>query len=466
MQIRELILEKKLHVGIKMPSSRELSNQLKVSRNTVISAYNELIEQSYLITHPAGGTYVTSVLPERFQKAIYISQFQPDCTTSKHISHYPAVYPGIYQSEPGFCRYNFTLEQTDFGLFPVKIWRKIVNNKLSRIRHAISHYGHPFGIIELREAIYNNILPSRGIAVSPDQVIITAGTQQGLSIVSHLLIREGTNVIVEEPTYAGALNLFQSYSANIIPLEVDDKGMNIDLIPDVSVQLAYVTPTHQSPLGVTLSYHRRKKFIEWSKKTGSYIVELDLDGEFWYEGSPLPALFGMSSSNNVFYLGSFSKLLGPGLRLGYMVIPEHLIDDIKAIKALLDSGHPWLDQAVMADFILSGSYSWHLRKIRQKFLNRRDCMIDALKNCFGDIELSGTEAGSHLVWRVPDKMRPANKLVKIFAKNQVAISTLEQFQTISCDKVSRLSELVFLGYSAVPEDLIEEGISEMAKLVS
>lgn len=468
MQLQELIITGRLRPSVRLPSTRELSVQLNVSRNTVMSAYNALIEQGYIFTHPAGGTYVASTIPEHAVAGFYEPQVRYARSSQKHVSHYTINSPGLYESTAQSSYldyYNFTLEQTDYNLFPVKTWRRLLNKRIGQLRRAISHYGDPAGLIELRRAIAEYVVLSRGIVVSPEQVFITAGCQQGLSIVSHLLIRKDTPVIVEEPTYAGALFLFKSYGAKVVPVPVDEEGIDSTKLPSEGAQLAFVTPSHQSPMGITLSEKRRQELLDWCSRTGAYIVEVDFDGEFWYEGSPLPAIHAMDQSNSVIYLGTFSKLLGPGIRLGYILIPEHLVDTAKAIKALLDSGHSWIDQAVMASFIETGSYAYHLRMVRQRFIRRRNCMVAALRGYFGDVELSGLSGGTHLVWKVPEFMQPAHKLVEIFNKYRVRISSLNQFQVLTSNKQSRLEHLVFLGYSAVSVENIEKGIARMSEAV-
>lgn len=461
-ELINLISSGKLPANTKIPSTRELSAQINVSRNTVLSAYNELIEHGYLKTNPAGGTFVC--LPKILKSSIDIEKFQTNLASNKQIfaKHHSAEFTGLYKKSQQKSLYNFTLEQTDSTLFPVKTWRRLLNQRIGQIGGQISKYGDPSGLYELRQAIHDFILPSRGISCMPEQVVITSGNQQALSIIAHLFIKYGSKVIVEEPTYSGALYLFRSYGANIIPIEVDTNGIKVDDIPTDNAQFAFVTPTHQSPLGVTLSFDRRSKLINWSNNTGSYIVELDYDAEFWYEGSPLPALMGISQTEHVIYIQSFSKLLGPGLRLGFMVVPSHLVSTVSAIKALLDNGNPWLEQAVMVDFIKSGSYEWHLKKISHKYKRRRDIMLNALHKYFGKIDVSGLNAGSHLVWRIPNRMKPAHKLVDLFKQKQVAISTLNQFDTTSGNKIAKLNDLVFLGFSAVDDNRIEEGIKLMS----
>ena len=302
-------------------------------------------------------------------------------------------------SPPGL---RFLSGRIDLDLFPHKIWRRFLNRTLTSSRTYFTECCDPGGLPQLREVIADHLGVARGISVSPDQIIITAGSQEGLNLAARLLIKDGTPVAMENPCYHGAAHLFQSYYARLIQVPVDGAGLDVERLPKDGVALLYVTPSHQYPLGFTLPIERRLKLLDWAHRCGAYIIEDDYDSDFRYRGSPLTALMGLDDYGCVMYLGTFSKSMGAGLRLGYLVVPKTLISVARSAKALLNNGHAWLDQATMGEFIRSGAYGNHLRRMRNIYCKRRDCLIEALRTHFGPVQLSGLESGLHLAWHLPD----------------------------------------------------------------
>ena len=400
-QLQNLIVTERLSCGSRLPSSRELSVLLNVSRNTVKGVYDKLTDQGYIYSQVGSGTYVCNTLPET---TIGLdSDNKPPVTKDElevHDLNLPEIKQKIHQyaSKKRELVCDFQLERTDPHSFPTKTWRRLINNRLSTLGSSMTRYGEPMGLGELRAAIATRIGSTRGIVVDPSQVFIVTGIQQGLNIVSQLFVRKGTGVLIEAPGYTGAKYLFQNYGAKLIPVPVDKNGIVLNKLPKKDVSLAFITPSRQYPMGTVMSIKDRKALIEWATEVGSYIVETDYDSDFRYEGAPLPALKALDNNECVIYLGSFSKTLGPGLRLGYMVLPPNLVDGAISCKKLLDYGMPWLDQAVLADFISSGSYDNYLKRLRSLYRNRRDRLIKELTDKLGEVELRGTECGTHLVW--------------------------------------------------------------------
>jgi GntR family transcriptional regulator/MocR family aminotransferase len=363
---------------------------------------------------------------------------------------------------PNRVAIDFWVGRPDAHSFPLKAWRRLLNRTLVTAGSRFTEYRDPAGLMELRRAIAEHLGLARGIAARSEQVIIVAGCQGGLNVAARLLARENARIALENPCYQGAAFLFESYRARLVPVTVDEGGLDVDALPAADVQLLYVTPSHQYPMGYTLSLERRLRLLDWARHSGAYIVEDDYDSDFRYRGSPLTALMGLDRHGSVIYLGTFSKSMGAGLRLGYMVVPPQLIAPARTVKALLDNGHPWLDQAVMAEFLASGSYANHLRRIRQLYRERRDCLVEALQQHFGAVELSGQDSGMHVTWRLPQHLPDAAELQRVAEAQGVGIYSLQSGAAYDFEGCAYSRSAVMLGYSSLSERQIREGIRRVA----
>ncbi|BAW79843.1 GntR family transcriptional regulator [Candidatus Nitrosoglobus terrae] len=465
-QIRSLILSGKLRPGMPIPATRSLSEQLGVSRNTVLLAYERLIAEDYLQTQEAIGTYVNFHLPTD-SLVLKTSIQSPVFSKKPPIKRHPVLFQGRAQKLINPQQNQFTVDfrvgRLDPHSFPVKIWRRLLLRHLSSGGANLTEYRNPSGMEALRKAIVNHLGPARGIAVTPDQVIVVSGSQQALNIVSRLLINQGTRVVTECPCYQGAAYVFESYGAQLHPVPVDQYGLQVLKLPSTPASLAYVTPSHQYPMGSTLSLKRRVQLLDWAGRVGAYLIEDDYDSDFRHNGSPLTALAGLDPYGCVIYMGTVSKSIGAGLRLGYVVVPTELVEPARTVKALLDSGNPWLDQAVLADFISSGNYAKHLRQIRRIYLHRRDCLIAALKLHFGDVQLSGLDGGMHIVWHLPSNFPTAIEMQTLAQEVGVGIYTLERGGAYDYGYTEHSERTLILGYSSVPEIQICEAIARVAK---
>ena len=465
-QFRRLILGGHLRPGSPVPASRALAEQLSVSRNTVLLAYDRLVAEGYLQTREATGTYVSSELPENCLAAA--RRRDAGLTASGVAMESPIPFHGQAQAVVNAHRltYDFWLGRPDPHSFPIKIWRRLVNKALAHAGSRFTEYREPGGLAELRRAIAAHLGAARGISVSPEQIVITAGSQEGLNLAARLLLRAGSRVATENPCYQGAAFLFESYSAELVAVPVDASGIDVDRLPREGVALLYVTPSHQYPMGFTLSLERRIKLLDWACRCGAYIIEDDYDSDFRYRGSPLTALAGLDKYGCVMYLGTFSKSIGAGLRMGYLVVPPALVGAARTAKALLDNGHPWLEQAVMAEFIRSGSYANHLRRIRHLYSERRDCLVEALRRHFGDIRLSGLESGMHLAWHLADDLPTAPELQELALAEDVGIYSLGSGAAYDFGECAYSERTVVLGYSSLNERQIEAGIERIARAVA
>ncbi len=463
-QIRSMILDGRLRSGDSLPASRLLSEQMGVSRNTTLLAYERLLAEGYIETKPSVGTFVSVFLPDATMRPLCKPATPTNGAAKNNVP--PVRFSGRVQRvvNPNRKSINqdFWVGRPDPESFPLQRWRRLVVQQLSRLGTNLTEYGNPAGHAPLRQAIADHLGPARGIITSPENIIIVGGSQEGLNLISRLLVGPKTSVILEQPCYQGAAYVFESFDARILPIPVDRNGLDVDTLPNVRNAVAYVTPSHQYPTGVTLSLNRRLRILEWAAQTGSCIVEDDYDSDFRYQGAPLTALKGLDSQDNVIYLGTFSKSIGAGIRIGYLVVPSALAKAARRLKALMNNGHPVLEQSALAEFMMQGGYSRHLRVIRRRYKQRRDCLIEALKRNFGDVELMGVSGGMHLAWRLPADFPPPAGLERIALEESVGLYSLASAAAEDFGGTPFCERLVVFGYSSLPEKEIVRGIDRVA----
>jgi GntR family transcriptional regulator/MocR family aminotransferase len=463
--IRRQILRGQLKSGTLLPSTRVLSQQLGVSRNTVVRAFDRLIAEDYIFTQRTVGTFVNANLPESslvLRGTALPGQKEEEQQAARH----PVLFRGQSQAVVNPNRHklaiDFWIGRPDPHSFPTKTWRRLMLHNFSSAGSNLTEYSDPTGILKLRQAIADYLGPTRGINTTPEQVIIVNGSQEALNLVSRLLIKEGTPVVTECPCYQGAAYVFNSYGAQLNPVPVDKNGLEVAKLPLTRVSLAYVTPSHQYPMGVTLTLERRVRLLEWARAIGAYIVEDDYDSDFRHHGSPLTAVAGQDRHGCVIYMGTFSKSIGAGLRLGYLVVPDELVKPARTVKTLMDNGHSWLDQAILADFISSGSYMKHLRNIRHTYLTRRDCLVNSLHEHFGEVRLSGMDGGMHIVWHLPASFPTAKEMQVLAQDAGVGVYSLEAAAACDLRRNECSDRALALGYSSVGEKQIREGVARLA----
>ncbi len=361
-----------LSVGQKMPSSRQLAEDLSLSRVTTEAAYSQLESEGYLVRYQGKGSFVaTSVRPV------------------SRAGHDPFILPELSQRgrqivATGGCHdpqipAAFAAGSPDLREFPYPVWQKIYDDVLRRQDPGLLGYGDPQGLPELRAAIADYVALSRQVNCSADQVIILSSSQQALQLISLLLIDPQDEVLTEQACYPGARNAFLAAGATLSPLMLDDQGAQI---PDAPAKLAYLTVAHQYPLGMSMSPARRKAWLLWAKQHQAWLVEDDYDGEFHYQSTSLPALQSEDHHQRVIYLGTFSKSLFPSLRLAWMVVPLSLTDSMVRARTLTDGHPPQIAQAVTAEFIRRGHFAQHLRLMRKLYGSRRQLLTGQLQQHF------------------------------------------------------------------------------------
>lgn len=331
---------------------------------------------------------------------------------------------------------------------------------LASAGHNLTEYGDPCGLMALRTAIAEHVGNTRGIRVRPEQVVILAGAQLALNLVLRLLASPGDEIVVENPCNQGAAYLFESHRMQLRPVQIDQHGISVEVIAS-DARLVYLTPSHQFPMGATLSLERRRAILRWAQRTGAYVIEDDYDCEFRYDGAPLPAMKALSP-DSVIYLGTFSKSLGAGLRTGYAIFPDHLVDAAATAKALLDNGQVWLEQAALARFMQSGGFMRHLRRSQQHYFSRRNALISRLHERFGEVMLMGADAGTHIAWRLPASLAPAHNLKAIARTRNIGVYTVHSGGGHEYGGSEFETSWLLLGYASLSEGQIRAGVDRLA----
>lgn len=460
-QMRSLIEQGRLAPGSPVPTTRELCRQLGLSRNTITGAYEVLVSEGYLYTERAVGTFVCKVLPREHMQPRVAGMQALSRTLNLPLPYTGRGLPGLHRPTPGDIEIDFVLGRSAPRVFPEKAWRKTLIDCLGGAAERMSEYGDPAGIPELRQLIVSYLGPGRGMVVSAEQVLLVAGFQQGIHLAAHLFIGTGTPVVMEAPTYRGAAFLFESYGGRVIPVPVDQHGIDVGRLPREQVKLVYVTPSHQFPTGVTMPLHRRLALLEWAAQAGAYLLEVDYDADFRYEGSPLPSLQSLDRNGCVIYLNSFSRSIGPGLRIGYVVLPRDLIRPALTLKSLMDNGLPWLDQAVLTQFIRNGSWETQVRKLLHAFELRRDALLEALRAHVPDAVVSGTEAGTHLYLTLPPGAPAAATVQRGCRELGVGVYPLADSPCWFYEHRADHERSLLVGYTHLSEAQIAHGIARL-----
>ena len=480
-EIRRLILCGQWVPGYKLPSSRILAQGLGISRPIINWAFGELLNEGYIQTFAGSGTFVSRDLPDELLHARK-DNYMPESNQST--TALPLAASGEYLhslgklddqlgaplgNQPDYKskKYEIDFRETPPSLahFPVNQWQKLLNKHWRTVQSIMNFTQNPKGYYPLREAIAEYVFKARAIRCQTEQVIVVGGTQQALNLIAKVHLNSGDPVAVEDPGYNGAKYIFQSYSAQVWPIPVDESGLDTDALEaleTIRFKLLYLTPSHQVPLGSMLSLPRRLKIIHWAQKTGAIIVEDDYDGEYRYSGRPIPALAALDESGqSAIYVRTFSKALFPSLRIGYLVVPERLIDIYTWAKKLDDNYSPILEQAVLADFISSGNFEKHIRRMHKVYGHKRQLLEQSLKKHFGEsATVLGESAGISLSVRFKTELEDKTIIEKLAA---VGVGIRTNRRDYLADGYTK-SEF-FMGYGNVDENMIEEAVRRMAQVI-
>jgi GntR family transcriptional regulator / MocR family aminotransferase len=399
---RAMILERRLQPGQQIPSSRALASELRISRFPVLGAYAQLLAEGYIESRSGAGTFVTSslsdqVLSARPARATVVNDPTDD------ISRACGLLP--VERTPWFPSAGaFSVGQIAYDHFPFRVWYDLVAYHARRVRASSMNYSDPMGSEEFREVIATYLRTARAVRCEASQIMVVNGSQHGLDLSARVLLDPGSAVWIEEPGYELLRHTLTLSSCRLVPVPVDNEGLDVSAGLKLcrNARAAFVTPSHQYPLGATMSAARRLQLLEWAHSLNAWIVEDDYDSEYRYESMPVASMQGLDPGSRVIYIGTFSKTLFPSLRLGYIVIPPALVNRFLAVRRANDLCPSHLYQAALADFISAGHFARHIRRTRQLYAERRNAIAQALRKEFGgEIEILGAEAGMHLVVTLP-----------------------------------------------------------------
>ncbi|MBH5320428.1 PLP-dependent aminotransferase family protein [Paenibacillus sp. GSMTC-2017] len=440
-QIRGQILGGDLQFGDKLPSTRELSEQLKVSRNVVLEAYDQLLAEGFLLSERGSGTYVA--------EGTFLEQTR---LTSPYQSHLVVEDEKIYSDVINFRSGIPALDE-----FPRKTWMRLSQSIWNEAPSTSFGYGMPEGQYKLRYQLSRYLLKTRGVDCHPDQIVITSGATQALTLVSKLLLTQGDHVIIEDPITHDIQTIFTNAGAQLYPIPADENGMQTSLLPQhIGPKFVFLTPSHHFPLGGTLPIQRRIQLVNYARHTNGYLVEDDYDSEFRHEGTPVSSLQGLEPER-VLYIGSFSKILSPALRLGYLILPIHLIEQCRRLKWFSDLHTSSLDQLILARFIEQGYLEKHVTKMKKLYKGRREVLIESLKEMFTDqMTIKGYTTGLHLIAEWKDVYFTEVVLAHIESFG-VKVYPVESHTLVK----GKHTRSIIIGYGHLTNEQIREGVSRL-----
>jgi len=460
-QLRTAILEGRLHPGARLPATRDVGKMYRLSRATVVTAFEQLRAEGYVEGRTGSGTYVSKVLPEQL---LHAGGLRPEgCLPRRRIlfsAYAKRLQP--FRSLPAQPVRAFRANQPALDLFPTALWAQVASRRLRLASRKLLAGGETLGYRPLREAVAEYLNTSRGVRCTAEQVLIVSGAQEGLDRTARLLLNPGEPAWMEEPGYPGAAAVLRAVGAKICGVPVDAEGLDLRRgirrwpVP----KLIYATPAHQFPLGVTMSLRRRLELLEWARKTGVMIFEDDYDSEYHYSGRPVPALQGLDRAGVVIFGGSFSAVMFPAMRLGYLVVPPEMVDVFAAAQSVSTHHPPLLGQAVLCDFISEGHFARHIRRMREVYAERLGVLLQtASRELHGVLEISNVEAGLQTIGCLHEGFS-ADKIVEAAAKREVELEAISQYYS----REKPTNGLV-LGFAAVEPKELRRGVEELARLL-
>jgi GntR family transcriptional regulator/MocR family aminotransferase len=488
--LQAAILSGELKGGLRLPSTRALAEELSVSRNTVLNAYEQLLAEGYVESLAGSGTFVARVLPEQLltpaerahasQRRLGVvgtgrrtgvvgagaaQQQAPGAASAprfaeraRQVLAAPRFSADVPTGQAGQPRpFRFGMPALD--AFPLALWSQLVARRARRLSTNALTYQDEGGYRPLREAIAAHVTVSRRVRCTPEQIVVVSGSQGALDLAARMLIDPGEAAWVEDPGYFGARGALLGAEARLVPVPVDAEGLMVEagVARAPEARLAYVTPSHQFPLGATLSLGRRLALLAWAERAGAYILEDDYDSEYRYSGRPLAALQGLDEAERVIYIGTFSKVLFPALRIGYLILPQALVEPFQAVRALIDIHTPLLEQAVLADFIAEGHFTRHLRRMRRLYAERRDALLRAARGL--PLEIESPEAGIHCVAWLPEGIDEL-ALRRAAEAEGLVLWTVSRF---ALEAVGRKG--LVLGFAEYDEATIREGMRKLGEAI-
>jgi GntR family transcriptional regulator/MocR family aminotransferase len=462
-ELRRSILLGRLSPGQRLPSTRQLASSLRLSRATVIQSFSQLLSEGYLEARRGSGTYVSAQLPDELDRALPPEGVERAPNLSVELSSFASALRAAAPLERRVPAnsINFRDGRPAFDQFPVDVWRKLIARHCRATVAMLDYTSDPAGHRALREAIAGYLSRARAVNCSADNIVIVGGSQQAIDLTSRLLIDRGDAVAVEDPGYLGAHRNFAAQGARLIPIGVDDQGLIVEQLFEhrsPPIRLVYVTPSHQFPTGVTLALRRRIELLRWAHRAGAIVLEDDYDSAYRYGERPIPALQGLDEAGCVIYVGTFSKVLFPALRIGYLVVPKSLVEVFVRAKAYSDRQSPLIEQYALADFIDEGHFERHLRRMRALYERRRSALVAALVAAFGErVVILGDSAGMHLLARFSSRF-DNDELIRRASREGVSLTNAQPLY----QRGGGEGEFV-LGFAELDETRIGEGVARLAR---
>ena len=461
-QLRDAVLSGRLSAGKRLPASRQLALELGVSRLTVQNTYEQLISEGFLRASTGTGTFVADIAPQDLPPQFPVQRThagaRQDFKLSSRGTMMAQTLSGTRVAETRPFRPSVPAPE----LFPMGAWSKLWSKALKELGSDLFGYGGEGGYGPLRIAIAEHLKNARGVSCDADQVIVTAGSQQSFALAGLALLDAGDVAWGEDPGHAAGRDVLSALGISVVPVPIDDEGLSVreGRRREPAPKLIFATPSHQHPLGVTMSLRRRLELLQFAQQSGAWILEDDYDSEFRYSGRPLPALQGLGGGDRVLYAGSFSKVLYPSLRIGYLVVPHSLADAFIAAQTVLAQGVSTLPQVVLAEFMAEGRFAAHIRRMRAAYGERQRLLIAALERHAGDLlEVTSTDAGMHLMAWLPkgcDDMAVARALWQDGLEAiPLSIYTVQPYPRPG----------LLLGFTAVPSEVVEPKVRQLAAVV-
>jgi GntR family transcriptional regulator/MocR family aminotransferase len=454
---RSRIIRGELRAGDLVPSSRELARESRISRLPVLTAYSQLLAEGYFESRVGAGTFISSSLPSRSTRS------SPSAPRGQRLlSAQVAALPKYERPSWAESLGPFQVGQPELQKFPIEIWLKLIARYSRRMRLKALQYGDAMGLPELREAVATYLRTSRGVRCEAQQIMIVSGSQQALDLATRVLLEVGSATWVEEPGYWLVHHVLKAARCRIVPVPVDTAGLNVTagIKLNRNARAAFVAPSHQYPLGVTMIAARRLQLLEWAQRSRAWIVEDDYDSEYRYGSLPIASLQGLDGNGRVIYIGTFSKVMFPSMRLGYLVIPFDLIERFAAMRQVMDICPTHITQAVMSDFIREGHFARHIRRMRPIYAERRRVLAAELERQLGDnLTIMGDQAGMHLAIFLA-RVRDDRKIAAMAARQSLWLSAL------SSSYVGRTPRHGFvLGFGNAQAKDIPQAVRHLEKLI-
>jgi len=465
--IRRAILDGQMRPGQRVPSTRSLAADLGISRIPVLNAYEQLLAEGYLETFVGAGTCVARLIPDdSLRPATEKIARERDSTSMnrrpRRLSRRGAALTRTLEESGLRSLGAFRVSLPALDHFPFEIWSKLLARYTRRPPNVTLAYGDAMGLLPFREAIAEYLGASRAVRCDASQILVTTGSQQGLQMCAQVLMDPNDRVCMEEPGYPGARNAFVAGGATVVPVKVDEEGLVIERLThrDRNIRAVYTTPSHQYPTGMTMSAARRMILLNWAAANGTWIIEDDYDSEYRFASRPIASMQGLDRDARVVYIGTFSKVLFPALRLGYVVIPKDLVPAFAAAREAADNFSSSLYQLVLTDFIREGHFARHIRRMRMLYARRRAALVEAIQaEMAATLEVIGSDAGMHLVALLPGGVDDL-AIAKAAAGAGISVIPLS-----TCYAKTPARGGLILGYGGVNENQIREGVRKLKNCV-